>query len=77
MASARAQGLDGEAACLGAAEGLSTIFGPILMTQVFGAFERTMPGAPFFVAAVLSLVALLIALRAPAPTVISEDTPGV
>lgn len=62
---------------IGAAEGLSTIFGPILMTQVFGAFERTMPGAPFFVAAVLSLVALLIALRAPAPTVISEDTPGV
>ncbi len=51
---------------IGAAEGLSSIFGPILMTQVFGAFEHSMPGAPFFVAAGLSVVAILIALRVPA-----------
>jgi DHA1 family tetracycline resistance protein-like MFS transporter len=54
---------------IGAAESLSSIFGPILMSQVFGAFEHVLPGAPFFVAAVLSVVALLIAMRAvpPAP----------
>jgi len=52
---------------IGAAEGLSSIFGPILMTQVFGAFEHSLPGAPFFLAAALSVVSLLIALRAPAP----------
>ncbi len=52
---------------IGAAESLSSIFGPILMSQVFGAFEHTQPGAPFFVAAALSLVALFIALRASPP----------
>jgi DHA1 family tetracycline resistance protein-like MFS transporter len=50
---------------IGAAEGLSSIFGPILMTQVFGAFSHTIPGAPFFLAAVLALGALFIAMRAP------------
>jgi DHA1 family tetracycline resistance protein-like MFS transporter len=50
---------------IGAAEGLSSIFGPILMTQVFGAFSQTIPGAPFFVAAVLAVGALLIAMRVP------------
>ncbi|HEX2873479.1 MAG TPA: TCR/Tet family MFS transporter [Polyangiaceae bacterium] len=50
---------------IGAAESLSSIFGPILMTQVFGAFEHRLPGAPFFVAAVLSVAALAIALRTP------------
>lgn len=50
---------------IGAAEGLSSIFGPILMSQVFGAFEHTLPGAPFFVAAVLSVAALFIAVRVP------------
>lgn len=50
---------------VGAAESLSSIFGPILMSQVFGTFEHRLPGAPFFVAAVLSVVALAIALRAP------------
>jgi MFS transporter, DHA1 family, tetracycline resistance protein len=49
---------------VGAAESLSSIFGPILMSQVFGAFEHQLPGAPFFVAAVLSVAALLIAMRA-------------
>jgi DHA1 family tetracycline resistance protein-like MFS transporter len=49
---------------VGAAESLSSIFGPILMSQVFGAFEHQSPGAPFFVSAVLSVAALLIALRA-------------
>jgi DHA1 family tetracycline resistance protein-like MFS transporter len=53
---------------IGAAESLSSIFGPILMSQVFGAFEHILPGAPFFVAAVLSVGALLIAMRAKAPT---------
>lgn len=53
---------------IGAAEGLSSIFGPVLMTQVFGAFETRLPGAPFFVAAALSLAALAIAARAPAQT---------
>ncbi len=48
---------------VGAAEGLSSIFGPILMSQVFGAFEHRLPGAPFFVAAVLSVSALLIVMR--------------
>lgn len=49
---------------IGAAEGLSSIFGPILMSQVFGAFEHSLAGAPFFVAAALSVVALFIAMRA-------------
>lgn len=53
---------------IGAAEGLSSIVGPILMTQVFGAYSQTVPGAPFFVAAVLFLRALFIAMRVP-PTV--------
>ena len=52
---------------IGAAESLSSIFGPLLMTQVFGAFEHTMPGAPFLVAALLSVVALAIATRAAPP----------
>ena len=52
---------------IGAAESLASIFGPILMSQVFGAFEHILPGAPFFVAAVLSIAALLIALRAAPP----------
>ena len=52
---------------IGAAESLSSIFGPILMSQVFGAFEHSLPSAPFFVAAVLSLAALLIAFRAAPP----------
>ncbi len=52
---------------IGAAESLSSIFGPILMSQVFGAFEHTMPGAPFFIAAVLSVASLGIAMRAAPP----------
>ncbi len=52
---------------IGAAESLSSIFGPILMTQVFGAFEHTLSGAPFFVAAVLSVAALFIAMRVGPP----------
>ena len=52
---------------IGAAESLSSIFGPILMSQVFGAFEHTLPGAPFLVAAALSVVAVFIALRAAPP----------
>lgn len=52
---------------IGAAEGLSSIIGPILMSQVFGAFEHTMPGAPFYVAAALSVVALLVMLPAASP----------
>lgn len=56
---------------IGAAESLSSIFGPILMSQVFGRFEHSVPGAPFFVAAVLSVAAIFIALqsRASAPAV--------
>jgi DHA1 family tetracycline resistance protein-like MFS transporter len=49
---------------IGAAESLSSIVGPILMSQVFGAFEHQLPGAPFFVAAVLSIAALFVATRA-------------
>ncbi len=49
---------------IGGAEGMSSIIGPIVMTQTFGAFEHSVPGAPFFLAAVLSLAALLIATRA-------------
>lgn len=52
---------------IGAAESLSSIFGPILMSQVFGTFEQVLPGAPFFVAAVLSVAALFIAMRAAVP----------
>ncbi len=52
---------------IGAAEGLSSIFGPILMTQVFGRFEHTVPGAPFFVGAVLAVVSLFVAMRAASP----------
>jgi DHA1 family tetracycline resistance protein-like MFS transporter len=52
---------------IGAAEGLSSIFGPILMSQVFGAFEHTLPGVPFFVAAGLSTIALFVTLRAASP----------
>lgn len=53
---------------IGAAEGMSSIFGPILMTQVFGAFQQSIPGAPFFVAALLSVLSLVIATRAAAPS---------
>ena len=52
---------------IGAAESLSSIFGPILMTQVFGTFEHSLSGAPFFVAACLAVVALLIAVRVGPP----------
>ena len=65
LAPADAQGrLQGS---IGAAESLSSILGAILMTQVFGAFEHTQPGAPFFVAAVLSVAGLFIATRAASP----------
>jgi DHA1 family tetracycline resistance protein-like MFS transporter len=67
MAPADAQGrLQGT---IGAAEGLSSIFGPILMTQIFGHFEHSLPGAPFFVAAALSLTSCFIAARAAPPPV--------
>ncbi|MCW5811050.1 MAG: TCR/Tet family MFS transporter [Labilithrix sp.] len=49
---------------VGAAEGLSSIAGPLLMTQVFGAYEHTLPGAPFFLAAALTVLSLFIVLRA-------------
>ena len=52
---------------IGAAEGLSNICGPILMTQIFGAFEHELPGAPFFLGATLALIGLFIALRAAPP----------
>lgn len=55
---------------IGAAEGLSSIFGPILMTQTF---ERFFPGAPFFVAAALALVSFFIATRAVAPPPSAES----
>jgi DHA1 family tetracycline resistance protein-like MFS transporter len=58
---------------IGAAESLSSIFGPILMSQVFGAFEHSLPGAPFFVAAALSVAALFIAMRAGPPPVDAEE----
>ena len=58
---------------IGAAESLSSIFGPVLMSQVFGAFEHTLPGAPFFVAAVLSVLALVIAMRAMPPPSHSKE----
>jgi len=51
---------------LGALEGLSSIVGPLLMTQLFGAFEAHTPGAPFFAAAALVTVSLLLTLRADA-----------
>jgi MFS transporter, DHA1 family, tetracycline resistance protein len=60
---------------VGAAESLSSIFGPILMSQVFGAFEHRVPGAPFFLTAVLSVAALLIAMRA-APASVSVTSRG-
>jgi DHA1 family tetracycline resistance protein-like MFS transporter len=66
---------------VGAAESLSSIFGPILMSQVFGTFERSLPGAPFFVAAALSVVALVIAMRAapllPGSLASSEQKPPI
>jgi MFS transporter, DHA1 family, tetracycline resistance protein len=49
---------------IGAAESLSSIFGPILMSQAFGAFQHQLPGAPFFLAAGLSVASLFIAMRA-------------
>ena len=52
---------------IGASESLSSIVGPILMTQIFGAFEHTLPGAPFFVAAVFTVFGLLIAMGVRAP----------
>lgn len=54
---------------VGGAEGLSSIIGPIVMSQTFGAFEHSLPGAPFFLAAVLALVAWVIATRARDATV--------
>jgi len=58
---------------IGAAESLSSIVGPLLMSQVFGAFEHTLPGAPFFVAAALSIAALFIAMRVAPPPRGSEE----
>ena len=43
------------------------------MSQVFGAFEHTLPGAPFFVAAALSIAALFIAMRVAPPPRGSEE----
>lgn len=60
---------------IGAAESLSSIFGPILMSQVFGAFEHRLPGAPFFLAAVLSIASLFIAMRVP-EVLARENAPG-
>jgi MFS transporter, DHA1 family, tetracycline resistance protein len=51
---------------IGALEGLSSIAGPLLMTQLFGAFEERAPGAPFFAAALLVLIGLALTRRAPA-----------
>ena len=52
---------------IGGAEGLASIIGPIVMTQTFGHFEHSMPGAPFYLAAVLTAVALVFAVRAAPP----------
>jgi len=60
---------------VGAAESLSSIFGPIIMSQVFGTFEHSLPGAPFYVAAVLTVAALLIAMRAAPPPATAEAAP--
>ena len=48
-------------------EGLSSIGGPLLMTQLFDRFGHSIPGMPFFVAAVLSFVALLTTRGKAAP----------
>lgn len=61
---------------IGAAESLSSIIGPLLMTQVFGAFEHRLPGAPFFLAAALAVVALLVAMRAAPPPLEAADPPA-
>ncbi len=51
-------------------EGLSSIVGPLLMTQLFQAYGTTLPGAPFFAATALCLIALMVlmmrAAKAPA-----------
>lgn len=52
---------------IGAAESLSSIFGPIMMSQLFGATEHRFPGAPFLLAGALAIVALVVATRAPEP----------
>lgn len=57
-APAEAQGrLQGAVSSL---EGLSSIVGPILMTQLFQGFSRTVPGMPFFAATALYVLALVV-----------------
>jgi DHA1 family tetracycline resistance protein-like MFS transporter len=58
QAPAEAQGrLQGVVSSL---EGLSSIAGPLVMTQLFDGFGKTVPGMPFFAATVLCLVALAV-----------------
>ena len=52
---------------IGALEGLSSIVGPVLMSQLFGAFERTNPGIPFFAAAILIGIGVVVMWRLPRP----------
>ena len=47
---------------LGFLTGLSSIVGPLLMTQLFQGFSASAPGMPFFAATALSIVALLVLL---------------
>jgi MFS transporter, DHA1 family, tetracycline resistance protein len=51
--------------------GIAAILGPLLATQLFGAFTGAgaaieLPGAPFLASALLSAVALWVFMRAPA-----------
>ena len=48
---------------IGGIEGLSTIVGPILMTQLFDRFGPEIPGISFFAAAALSVAATVLVLR--------------
>jgi MFS transporter, DHA1 family, tetracycline resistance protein len=55
---------------IGSLEGVSSIVGPLVMTGLFSAFggpgaRPSVPGAPFFCAAALTMVALVLLARSP------------
>ena len=66
---------------LGSMSGLVAILSPLFMTQLFSYFSSDdaivyFPGAPFFASAVLTLLALLILLRAIAGRQVTHTVQG-
>jgi DHA1 family tetracycline resistance protein-like MFS transporter len=59
--------------------GLASLIGPIVFTQIFAVFigrraNLSLPGAPFLLAAVLILGAMLLAWRSTKPSAIAAES---